>query len=77
MSKNYGYHVNLEKIDKEDIEHLIEFTTPTDLLFYSKNIDYILKELRMHDWDMVEQNDYDQEKELIFLKGNKKIFLYV
>ena len=77
MNKNYGYHVNLNKNDKEELEHLIEFTTSTDLLFYSKNLDYILKELRILDWDLVEENEYESEKELIFLKGIKKIFLYV
>lgn len=77
MVRNYGYYVNLEKVDKEEIEHLIEFTTATDLLFYNKNLDYILKELRQLDWDMIEENEYETEKELIFLKGNKKIFLYV
>lgn len=76
MNKNYGYHSNLEKNDKEEIEHLIEFTTPTDLLYYYKNLNYILKELRQLDWDKVEENSYDKETELIFKKGVKKIFLY-
>lgn len=76
MNKNYGYHINLEKKDRQEIEHLIEFTTNTDLLFYKKNLNYILNELRQLDWDKVEENQYEAEKELIFKRGIKKLFLY-
>ena len=73
---SYGYYVNLEKHDREELEHLINFKSNVDFEFHIKNWQYLEKELDGLGWTKCEENIYENETELIYEKENKKIYFY-
>lgn len=74
---NYGYHFNLEKHDKKELEHILQFTTKTDFLFYKKNWNWIEKELRRVNYELNSSQEYETEEELVFKKDLNELFFYL
>jgi hypothetical protein len=76
---NYGYAIGLEKIDRLKLENLLSFSGKNfiDFFFNKANIDYIKKELKNNNWKKTYEKKYEFERELIYEKQNKKIFIYL
>lgn len=76
---NYGYAIGLEKCDRLKLEHLLSFSGKNFIdFFYNKmNYNYIKKELKDNGWIKTYDKTHDCERELIYEKNNKKIFIYL
>ena len=78
-NSNYGYSFNLEKEDKNQLDSLIYFSHKNDVDFYfnENNLYLIEKILNKNDFKKVSEEDTGKEKEIIYKKEGKEIFLYI
>lgn len=76
---NYGYAINLEKNDRIQLENLLHFSEKNfiDFYFNKKNYDYIKKQLKENNYKKIFDKQYDTEREIIYTKDNKTLYLYL
>jgi len=76
---NYGYSFNLEQEDRNQLESLLGFSVKNDIDFYfnKENLKLIEDILNKNKFEKTSEQEFENEKEIIYKHGNKEIFLYI
>jgi hypothetical protein len=77
--KSYGYCLNINEDDKEDLRHILIFSDfKVDFTFYIRNWEWIKKQMKESGYVKEYEKKYDTETEVIYsLNSDKKLYYYI
>lgn len=77
-TKSYGYYINIGNTEKEQLEHILEFSGfRVDFQFYVKNWEWIKKQLKEIGYVKEYEKKYEGEVEVIYKMDDKKLYFYI